>query len=128
MDQRDDRIRERLLSRLPQPADLAEYRKEVASILERNEKGLRREKWGVGALWFFMVALSTVFLFVGGQRLDTPKGPWFAGLACFWLLFAAVELLKHFINRSRVDLLKEVKQVQVQVLELQDLLRRGRVE
>jgi hypothetical protein len=127
MNQQDDSIRDRLLSRLPQPASLADYRKEVALILERNEKGLRRERWGTGALWLFIVALSTVFLFLGGQRLDTPKGPWFASLACFWLLFAAVELLKHFINRSRVDLLKEVKQIQVQVLELQDLLHKGGV-
>jgi hypothetical protein len=128
MDQRADSIRDRLLSRLPQPAGLADYRKEIASMLEKNETRLRREKWGVSALWFFVVALSTVSLFLGGQRLDTPKGPWFGTLACFWLLFGAVELLKHFINRSRVDLLKEVKQVQLQVLELHDLLRKGGVQ
>ncbi|MGO9254907.1 MAG: hypothetical protein ACLQU1_01185 [Bryobacteraceae bacterium] len=35
-----------------------------------------------------------------------------------------MELLKHFINRARVELLKETKQVQLQVLELHDLLRK----
>ena len=125
MESRNESIRDRLLSRLPQPADLADYRKEVSSLLEKNEKSLRREKWGAVALWLFGVALSTAFLFLGGQRLSTPKGPWFGSLACFMLLYPAVELLKHFINRTRVELLKETKQVQLQLLELHELLRKG---
>jgi hypothetical protein len=32
--------------------------------------------------------------------------------------------MQYFINRSKVDILKEVKQVQLQVLELQALLRK----
>jgi hypothetical protein len=96
----------------------------VAALLEKNEKRLRRDKFGVGALWLYLVALATVFLWMGGQRLSTPKGPWFGCLACFLLIFGAVELLKHFINRARVELLKETKQVQLQVLELHELLRK----
>jgi hypothetical protein len=61
-------------------------------------------------------------LWFGGAKLDTPKAAWFGCLACFWLLIGAVELLKHFINRSRLELLKEVKQVQLQMLELQESL------
>jgi len=125
MERRDDSIRDRLLSRLPQPANLAAYREEVALMLAKNERAFRRERWGVGALWIFMVVLSTVILWSGGQRLDTPKGSFFGTAACVCLLFGAVELLKHFINRSRVDLLKEVKQVQVQVLELHAFLAKN---
>jgi hypothetical protein len=36
-----------------------------------------------------------------------------------------VYFVAHVINRSRVELLKEVKQVQVQVLELQGLLEKA---
>jgi hypothetical protein len=125
MDPKADNIRERLLSRLPQPANLAAYQEEVASLLAKNEKGLRRERWVVVPLWIFVVALSTVFLWVGGQRLDTPKGPWFGSLACFWFLFGVVWLATYSINRSRVELLKEIKQVQIQVLELHVLLSKG---
>jgi hypothetical protein len=42
-------------------------------------------------------------------------------VACFSLVVGA-ELLKHFINRGRPELLKELKQVQLQVLELQEQL------
>lgn len=125
METGNDSIRDRLLSRLPQPANLAAYREEVATMLEKNEKAFRREKWIVTALWLFMVALSTAFLLVGGLRPGTPLGLYFEILACFCLIYPSVELLKHFINRSRVELLKEVKQVQLQVLELQASLRKS---
>jgi hypothetical protein len=125
MDPKNENIRERLLSHLPQPANLAAYRQEVASLLEKKEKAIRQERWVVVALWIFVVALSIAFLFLGEQQLDTPKGPWFGSLACFWFLFGMVFLVKHFFNRTSVDLLKEVKQVQVQVLELHALVAKG---
>jgi hypothetical protein len=36
--------------------------------------------------------------------------------------------MQYFINRSKVDILKEVKQVQLQILELQASLRKDRGE
>jgi hypothetical protein len=128
MEQKNEGIRDRLLAHLPQPANLAAYREEVASMLGKNEKAFRREKWYAGALWLFVVGLSTAFFWLGGQRLDTPKAAWFGTLACWVVLFGTAELLKHFINRSRIELLKEVKQVQLQVLELQASLGNRRDE
>ena len=89
-------------------------------MLEQTEIRLRREKWFTGALWLFMVATSVAFLIAGGKHLDSPKGTWFGIMAVLWLLYGAVELLKHFMNRYRVDLLKEIKKVELQVLELRE--------
>jgi len=125
MEPRDDSMRDRLLSHLPQPANLAAYREEVATLLAKNEKGLRRERRMVIELWIFVIAVSILFLWLGGQHLDTFKGPYFVGLACFWFLFGTVYFVAYSINRSRVDILKEVKQVQVQVLELQTLVSKS---
>ena len=125
MDPKNESMREHLLSLLPQPANLAAYREEVASTLEKNEKKLRREKRVVIELWTFVVAVSAVFLWLGGQRFDTLMGPYFVCMACFWFLFGLVFHVGHFINRNRVDILKEVKQLQLQVLELQALLAKG---
>src|SRR5271157_2635035 len=122
METRDDRIRERLLSHLPQPANLAAYREEVATMLEKKEKALRRERRVLIELWVFVIAVSVLFLWLGGQRMDTAKGPYFVSLVCFWFLFGMVYFVGHSINRSKLDILKEVKQVQVQVLELQALI------
>jgi hypothetical protein len=122
MNPENENIRERLLSHLPQPANLNAYREEVASLLKKKEKELRREKRVLIELWTFVIVVSVLFLWLGGQRLDTPKGPYFVSLACFWFLFGMVYFVAHSINRSKVDILKEVKQVQVQVLEVQALL------
>ena len=122
-----DELREGLLAQeIPAPDRMAAYRKEIGIMLDRNEKGLRREKRYVVVLWIFLVAVCTAFLVVGGMRPNTPLGTWFGVLACFWMIFGAVELLKHFINRSRVETLKEIKGVELRLLELQDLVRGGR--
>lgn len=38
------------------------------------------------------------------------------------LLYGAIEIVKHFINRSRVELLKELKQIELRLLELDERL------
>jgi hypothetical protein len=122
-------MRDRLLSRLPRPENLVEYRKEVSALLEKNEKTLRRQKWYAGAVWFWVVGLGTALLLLVNLHPEKPKAAWLAAslgsFACFMLIVGATELTKYFIDRARVELLKETKQVQLQVLELHDLLRKG---
>jgi len=132
MEPKSEIMRDRLLSRLPQPENLAEYRQEVSAMLEKNEKGLRREtKWST-VLWVYLTLLATLFLTLSGRLVDKPasagKIALLGSFSCCMLIWGAVELLKRFINRARVELLKETKQVQLQVLELQAMLRKdGRV-
>lgn len=120
--ERSDSISEVLLSRLPQSANLAAYKKEVESLLAENEKRLRRNKWTVVRVWIFVIAVSAPFLWMAGTHFNTAEGNWFLGLVCFWVLFGAIEIVKYEHNLGRVDLLKELKQVQLQVLELHALL------
>ncbi|HEY2585242.1 MAG TPA: hypothetical protein VGI81_05715 [Tepidisphaeraceae bacterium] len=63
-------------------------------------------------------------MIISGTHATTTLGVWFGVLACFWFLFGAVELLKHFINRARVDVLREVKGLELRILELQEQLRK----
>jgi len=120
-----------LLSRLPRPENLAEYRKEVSALLQKNEKTLRRQKWYVGAIWFWVVGLGAALMLLANLHPEKPNAAWLAAslgsFACFMLIYGAAELTKYFINRARVELLKETKQVQLQVLELHGLLRKGGV-
>jgi len=115
----NENMRDRLLARLPQPENIAEYRNEVTALLDRNDKKLRQEKWYSGLIWGFVAGLGTIFLWQGGKHASTATAAYLGTFACFFLIYGAVELLKHFINRSRVELLKEIKQLQLQVLELQ---------
>jgi len=100
-------------------------------MLEKNEKTLRRQKWYAGVIWFWVVGLGVAIMFLANMHPEKPKAAWlaasFGSFACFMLIYGAAELTKYFINRARVELLKETKQVQLQVLELHDLVRKGRV-
>lgn len=119
------RLRDSLLAQqTPDPARFAQYRKEIQMTLEQNERGLRRERRYTVVLWLFLVAMCTAFMIIGGLHSTTLSGLWFGVMACFWFLVGAVELLKHFINRARVDLLREVKGLELRVLELQQQLRK----
>lgn len=125
MENRDNAIRELLLSRLPQPENLATYREEVKSLLEKNEKTLRQNKWTVRRVWIFVIALSIPCLYMAGGHYNTPAGNWFMGAVYFWVLFGAIEIAKYDHNQARVELLKELKQIQLQVLELHGLLSKS---
>jgi hypothetical protein len=113
-----DSIRDRILSRLPQPANAADYRDEMASTLAKNEKRLRLEGGYSAAIWVLAVGFFTACVMKGVKWLDTPQGHFMEFVVLLLLVTGAVEILKHAANRSRVELLKEVKQLQLQVLEL----------
>jgi len=122
--EQNESISERLLSRLPQPANMAAYQVEVTSLLAENEKRLRRNKWTVARVWIFVIVVSAPFLWMAGTHFNTAEGNWFLGLVGFWILFGAIEIAKYEHNQSRVELLKELKQAQLQILELYALLRK----
>jgi hypothetical protein len=124
VDNKPEPLRERLLAQFePDREKLATYRKEVQAMLEKNERTLRWHKRYAGAIWIFMVLLGTGLLALGGLRGDTPAGAWLGLFACFLLIGAAVEMVKYFINRSRVEVLKEVKGLELQLLELKERLQ-----
>jgi len=121
----NESISELLLSRLPQSANLAAYQKEVTSLLAENEKKLRRNKWTVVRVWIFVVVVSAPFLWMAGTHFNTAEGNWFLGLVGFWVLFGAIEIAKYEHMQGRVELLKELKLVQLQILQLHALFSKG---
>jgi hypothetical protein len=125
MEKGSSNVRDRLLASLPKPEDLAAYREKVASGLEKSEKALRRQKWISVALWIYAVAFMTIPLTMGWLRLDTRGGASLAIAAFFLLLVAGVQLVNGVTSMNGTLILKEVKQVQLQVLELQALLQKG---
>ncbi len=116
MNNESDSLRERLLRQLPSLHDATAYKTAVAETLERNQKRIRRERALVTFFWIFCVASAVAYIWFGPGAAQVPRGPF---LACIFFTWGGIELLKHHINSARVDLLKEIKQVQVQLLDLQ---------
>lgn len=125
MEQRSESIGELLLSHLPQPANLAAYQQEMASLFTKNDEVLRRGRSTVKRMWIFVAVIAAPFLWMAGTHFNTSQGNWFLGLTCFWVLLGAVEVEKYEAHKGRVDLLKEIKQAQLQILQLHTLIREG---
>jgi len=121
----NESISELLLSRLPQPANLAAYQREMTALLAENEKRLRRSKWTVVRVWIFVVVVSAPFLWMAGTHFNTAEGNWFLGLVGLWVLLGAIEIAKYEHKQGRVELLKELKLVQLQILQLHALVSTG---
>ena len=120
-----DSLKDRLLSQDRwDPSALEHYRKETKMALEAQEGMLRREKRVNLLMWPLIVLMSTAFLVLGGYQKGPAGGLWFGILACFWFLFGSVFLLKLFANVTRVELLKEIKGLEIRVLELREALER----
>ena len=127
METQNENLRERLLARMPQPENVANYRVETAALLAKHERALFWESRSFHTLWFCALAL----VIVGGSNwahsLDPRASVGFYNLAGLMFIGAMSTGMQYFINRSKVDILKEVKQVQLQVLELQASMRKGEV-
>jgi hypothetical protein len=120
MEQRNESLRERLLARLPQPENLAAYREETETLLAKHEKALFWEK--LMPLIFSGAALAVIVL--TGSIVGPPAND--VKTAFLILIFlSTIYMVSYNVSRSKVDLLKEIKQLQLQVLELQASLRKN---
>ena len=122
MEPKNDSMRERLLANMPQPENLATYREETASLLAKHDKALFWERMASRAC--FAVAGVMVVLWLL-KLIPAPeyRQDFWPMVASVYIL-GAIQDLRYRIYQNRVDTLKEVKQVQLQVLEVQASLRK----
>ena len=119
MSESPNKIREQLLAQNePTRERRLKYEKETEAMLNQLEAGFRREKWGTGILWIYATLFMTAALLITGYRNQVQPEISILALAFTLLIVGAVELIKHFINRSRVEVLKELKGMQMQIFEL----------
>ncbi len=123
MSESPNKIREQLLAQNePTRERRLKYEKENQAMLNQLEVGFRREKWGTGILWIYATLFMTAALVVTGYRNQVQPEISILAFGFTLLIAGAVELIKHFINRSRVEVLKELKAMQMQVFELKSHL------
>lgn len=117
MAQQSNNLRERLLAALPQPENLANYREETATLLAQHSTALRWDKIAAYAI-IFIAEAPFVWSFYPG-RLGTA-GVYSFRFGSAVLLFVGAMFLMHYeIYASQIATLKEIKQTQLQILELQ---------
>lgn len=112
--------KERLLAQESFDPEKQKYRKEVEKMLEKQIRALRREKIIAHSLWIYLVILCTIFMTIGGFTADPTMKLWFGISSCFWLLFGVVFLLRYSINHNRIEIMKELKAIQLRIEELHE--------
>ena len=118
-----NKFREQLLAQNePTQERRIQYEKETQAMLNQLEAGFRREKWGTGILWIYATIFMTAALLITGYRNQVQPEILILAFAFTLLIGGGIELIKHFINRSRVEVLKELKAMQMQFFELESRL------
>lgn len=122
MAQQSNNLRERLLAALPQPENLAAYREETTILLAKHATALRWDK--IAANTILLIAMLLYWWSFYPGRLGAA-GVYSFRFGSGVLFFAgAIYLLTYKIYASQIATLKEIKQVQLQILELQASLRK----
>lgn len=121
MAQQTNNLREGLLAALPQPENLAAYREETAALLAKHARALRWDKITANTLMFLAVLLFWWSFYPG--RLGAMAVHSFQFGAALLYFVGAIYAVRCAVYASQVATLKEVKQVQLQVLELQASLK-----
>ena len=121
MPQQPNNLRERLLAALPQPENLTAYREETASLLAKHADALRWDKIIANTLLWIAVALFWWSAYPGRGGASAAHALQF-GSAIF-AFSGMFSLVRYAIYASQIATLKEIKQVQIQILELQASLR-----
>jgi hypothetical protein len=124
MEKGNESMRERLLARLPQPENRDAYRDETAALMARYQRALFWEKVTARTLMLIGAILFMIANLRSGLKLDGNAKIVFDVMAAVFYFLGAIYQVGYEVSRSKVDLLKEVKQVQLQVLELQASLRK----
>jgi hypothetical protein len=119
-----DALRDRLLGQWePRRTSYLAYRKEIETMLENQEKKLRREKRFTTVMWVYIVLLTTVLLTGSGVlMIHKIEGTWMAVTAVFWFLFGAVFLFGHMINQRSFEVIKEIKGLELRLAALEERL------
>jgi hypothetical protein len=123
MEKGSESLRERLLARLPQAESVAAYRDDTQSLLAKHEKALFWEKVTARTLTWIGLAFFILANSSWGRKIYT-NGSLVLEIMAVLFFMGAVNELGYRLSRSKVDLLKEVKQIELQILELQASLRK----
>ncbi len=126
MSEPENSLRERLLRQhVPEPEKFSNYRKETQAMLEKQERWLRFQSLYTAAIWIMLVIMGTGFALVAGWSGDRPTKVYFSiGVTLMFLLIgAAVQLVGAFIARARLEIVKDIKGLELRIVELEGLLR-----
>jgi hypothetical protein len=122
MEKQNENLRESLLAHLPQPENLAAYREETTALLAKHARALRWDKITANVLVLIGVFLY-LWSFYPGRLGAQGTHSFQLGAAVFYFV-GLIYLVRYWVYANQIAALKEIKQVQLQILELQASLNK----
>ncbi len=99
------------------------YRRKVETMIRDQERWLRWGSWAAGAGYATALLVAITLMVAGGLWFDGElKAVWLGVNACFYLVIASVMAFSHLLARNRVEMLKELKGIEMRVIEIQQRL------
>jgi hypothetical protein len=122
----DEQLRRALLEHaVPDPGTAHAYRRKVEAMIQERERALRQEHWMIVIVGTILVLVSVALMVGGGLWFEGQiKGVWLGVNACFCFLFAVMLMLRHTMDQHRVQMLKELKGIEMRVIEIQQRLEK----
>ena len=102
------------------------YRRKVEAMIADKERLVRRGTFAA-TLGFVTALLVAVALMVGAGVWyeGEVRGVWLGVNACFWLVFASVLAFNRVLTRSQLETLKELKGIEMRILDIQAHIARN---
>ncbi|MFO0896885.1 MAG: hypothetical protein U0836_05570 [Pirellulales bacterium] len=129
MDSLNNPLSERLLGQhVPDSQKLARHRQEIEAMFEREERRLTLQNRFTAAMWLLVVAMGTMYALVAGWAAEKPVKVYFSiGVTLLMLLIGgAVQIIAGFVGRARLEVTKDVKGLELRLIEIERLLRGGK--
>jgi len=104
-----------LLGKLPSAVEMAEQRARALAGIAAETRKLKIQRGVVQVFWLLCAALSILYFWFDPTVSPAMRAPFLAGFFLFW---GAFEVIKHRIQSARLDTLRELKLLQLEVLEL----------
>lgn len=104
-----------LLAKLSSTEDLAEQRSRALAAIAVETRKMKIQRIVIQAFWLLCAALSVLYFWFDPSVGPGTRAPFLAGFFLFW---GAFEVVKYRIQVARLDTLREIKLLQLQVLAL----------
>lgn len=97
-------------------------------MFEREERRLTMQNRFTAAMWLLVVAMGTLYALVAGWAAEKPVKVYFSiGVTLLMLLIGgAVQIIAGFVGRARLETTKDVKGLELRLIEIERLLRGGK--
>ena len=120
----DDELRRVLTeSAGPDPGAAQDYRRKVDAMIQEKERWLRRGAWAAGVGYSAALLVAITLMVAGGLWFDGQlKAVWLGVNACFYLVVASGIAFSHMLAKTRVEMLKELKGIEMRMIEIQQRL------